>query len=277
MVVPHDLQRAPEARDVAEDVGRDPRLPLEQRALLLRQRRGLPQQPLRQHQLADVVQEEAAEDVRIGGEVGRDALAEELRQPRRPLRLDRIAPLPPREREAERGDGAGVRVFELRQRGVERRHLVLQLRRQPVGVGRRERLLEVGPRLQLRPEHADGLRDRVQQLLRLHRLGEVRRGPERDAELPVGRVGVVARVEDRRDVGEALVVLDRPAELKAVEPRHQDVGHDEVGAVGAHQVQGGLTVPSDGDLVPGALEDRLERPDAVRQIVHDQCLHGALR
>src|SRR5919109_550139 len=76
VVIPNNFGSPLEEWDPAEDLRADQRVPAHQRPLLLAQRLGLVQDPVRNRHLAHIVQEEAELDLRLGRQVRLDASGE---------------------------------------------------------------------------------------------------------------------------------------------------------------------------------------------------------
>jgi hypothetical protein len=102
---------------------------------------------------------------------------------------------------------------------------------------------------------------------------EVRRRAEVHAELLGAATDEDAAVEDERQAPPARVAAERAAQLKAVHPRHLDVGDDGVHRLAGEQLERGRAVGRGGHLVAGLAEQRREQTAARQGIVDDQDVH----
>ncbi len=88
------------------------------------------------------------------------------------------------------------------------------------------------------------------------------------------RVGYKLPPSQDLELARLRVRLDPPARLDPVEPRHEDIHHDDVGARRAHLEQCVDRVVRDDELdVRAMLHGTLQRAQLQRVVVHDQDPH----
>src|SRR5262245_22054940 len=113
--------------------------------------------------------------------------------------------------------------------------------------------------------------DALHQLSGAEGLGDVVVGAHLEAHLLI-HVAPLRGEQDHRDVARLLVALERLAGLVAVELRHHDVEHDQVGLLGLRLLDGLLAVERRDDRVPLHSKTEVEDVDDVDLVIHDQNL-----
>ena len=99
-------------------------------------------------------------------------------------------------------------------------------------------------------------------------LAEVRRGARAELAHPLEEV-FLPRQQDHRHVAEGHVPPDGPAEREAVQPRHQDVAHDELGRVLVGELERHLAVERLVDDAAGRAQEVGDEPRHARVVVGD--------